>query len=513
MKKVERYNIIQLYGLIDKLSGPATRVCPTSRKSQLRTSRHLIYARARWEDWTMPLYAGIKAWNEGMNSVPWMGPVLKVVACFAVLWVVKRYFQGARTRAERNMHSKVVMITVGLSSQYDGMSHSDKLQGGTSGVGEEIIRALATRGAQIILLTQHSLSDPFLVDFIEDMRTSTNNELITAEQVDLTSLYSIRTFATKWIDNAPPRRLDMIILCANTLTPKGGKIQVTDDGVELNWAVNYLANFHLLSILSPAIRAQPADRDVRILFGHCSAYLGGSLPVAAGPATEGEENETETKGSKKGKKKDKTTTPPARPKEATTKFRPWQAYATSKLALATFAHAFQKHLSAYARPDKLPMNARVVLVDPGFTRTPGMRRYLTRGSLLGLFLYLLSYPFWWFVLKSPEQGAQNFLHAAMEAEFGEGEGGWLIKECQEVGIARAEVRDEGVQGELWKYSEGMIVEAEKRGKVVRDRKRREAEEREKTEKERVEREKVEKKGPKAKEEKREGSRRSKKSGK
>lgn len=56
----------------------------------------------------------------------------------------------------------------------------------------------------MVLLTQHALNDPFLVDFIEDMRQETKNELITAEQVDLESLHSIRTFATKWIDNAPP---------------------------------------------------------------------------------------------------------------------------------------------------------------------------------------------------------------------------------------------------------------------------------------------------------------------
>ena len=80
-------------------------------------------------------------------------------------------------------------------------------------------RDLATRGAQLVLLTQHELSDPFIVDYIDDLRETTNNSLITAEQVDLSSLHSIRKFATKWVDNAPPRRLDMIILCANTFTP------------------------------------------------------------------------------------------------------------------------------------------------------------------------------------------------------------------------------------------------------------------------------------------------------
>lgn len=318
-----------------------------------------------------------------------------------------------------------------------------------------------------MLLTQHPLGDPFLVDQIEDLRTRAGNELITAEQVDLSSLHSIRTFATKWIDNAPPRRLDMIILCANTLTPKGGKLQSTQDDVEVNWGLNYLANFHLLSILSPAIRAQPPDRDVRIIFGTCASYIGGDLPALPAP-------EDKKGGASKTKK---TTAKAADRQQSTTSFEPASAYATSKLALMTFALAFQKHLTSYSRPDKQPTNSRIVFVDPGYTRTPGLRRYLTWGSLLGLFLYMLTYPFWWIVLKSPTQGAQSFLYAAMEAQWGRGDGGWLIKECREVPLGRQEtVRDEGVQQALWAYSEQMVQEAEKRGALGRAKSKNEAEE-------------------------------------
>lgn len=312
------------------------------------------------------------------------------------------------------------------------------------------MRGLASRGAQIVLLTQHPLNDLFLVDYIGEMRESTNNELITAEQVDLSDLHSIRSFATKWIDNAPPRRLDMILLCANTLTPKGGSIKVTAEEVEENWQLNYLANFHLLSILSPAIRAQPPDRDVRIIFGTCSAYIAGELPI-----------ETQSSADEKATNAAPLSPPKAK---AAADFHPGAAYASSKLALMTFAFAFQKHLSSYVRPDKSPMNARVLLVDPGYTRTPGMRRFLSWGSLIGLFLYLIMYPFWWLVLKSPEQGAQTFLYAAMEAQYGRGDGGWYLKECREMTMVKTDVaKDEKIQKALWEYSESMVQEAEKRG--------------------------------------------------
>ena len=318
-----------------------------------------------------------------------------------------------------------------------------------------MVKGLAQRGAQIILLVRQPLADPFLVDYIEDLRTQTNNELITAENVDLESLHSIRLFATKWVDNAPPRRLDMIVLCANTMTPPGGKATMTEDGLESTWGLNYVANFHLLSILSPALRAQPPDRDVRIIFGTCAAYMGGKLP------------EFDSKSKSKSKKDGRT-------EPGQIDFTPSAVYATSKLALMTFAVAFQKHLSSYVRPDKKPMNARVILVDPGWTRTPGMRRFLTFGSLWGLAVYLITWPLWWLVLKSGDQGAQTFLYAAMEAQWGRGEGSYFLKECRRSHWTRKEIEDEELQQKLWQSSEKTIEVLEKAGA-----KRRAAEKKEK----------------------------------
>lgn len=403
----------------------------------------------------MPVPLISQVFAEGFDSIPYLRPILKAVPWLALLYVLKRYFGGAANTSERNMHGKVVLVT-----------------GGTSGVGDAVVHELATRGAQIVLLTQYALTDPFLVAYIEDLRNDTNNQLITAEQVDLASLYSIRTFATKWIDNAPPRRLDMIILCGNTITTKSGEVESTPgEGVEINWMVNYLSNFHLLSILSPALRAQPPDRDVRILFGTCSSYLGGDLLHIT----------SNHQPSKNKKTANGSATANASVQEPT-RFSPSNAHATSKLALTMFAVAFQKHLSAYKRPDKMPMNTKVLAVDPGFSRTPGTRRWLSFGSLFGLALYLFFYPFWWLVLKSPTMGAQSFLHAAMEERFSRasdspGSGAWLIKECAERQFGREDVKDEEKQKLLWEYSEKMVVEAEKRGATYRAKVKKEEEER------------------------------------
>jgi NAD(P)-dependent dehydrogenase (short-subunit alcohol dehydrogenase family) len=402
----------------------------------------------------MPVPIISQVFAEGFDSVPFLPSILKTIPWLALAYVLKWYLSGASNSSERNMHGKVVLVT-----------------GGTSGVGDAVIHELASRGAQIVLLTQHALTDPFLVAYIEDLRNDTNNQLITAEQVDLASLYSIRQFATKWIDNVPPRRLDMLVLCGNTITTKSGEVESTaGENVELNWMVNYLSNFHLLSILSPALRAQPPDRDVRILFGTCSSYIGGDLLHL-------------TSNHQPSKSKSKANGTPAANSsiQEPTRFSPANALATSKLALTMFAVAFQKHLSTYKRPDKMPMNTKVLLVDPGFSRTPGMRRWLSFGSLFGLALYLFFYPFWWLVLKSPTMGAQSFLYAAMEERFSRisdspDAGAWLIKECAERPFGRKDVKDEEKQKLLWEYSEKMILEAEKRGAIYRAKIKKEEEE-------------------------------------
>lgn len=327
------------------------------------------------------------------------------------LYTLKRWTSGRSNTSERPLHGKVVLFT-----------------GGTSGVGAQAAQELAARGAQLVLLTRTPPSDPFLVEYIQDLRDKTGNNLVYAEQVDLSSLHSIRKFATKWIDNAPPRRLDMVVLCAATLTPPGGKRRETDEGLEETWMVNFLANFHLLSILSPAIKAQPFDRDVRIIMATCSSYIG---------------------------------SPSLKEAIRDNNWSPGKAYARSKLALNVFGQAFQKHLDSYKRPDELPMNARVIFVDPGFSRTPGTRRWLTRGSLSGLAIYLAAYPVPWFLLKSPFQAAQSILYAAMELDLGRGAGGKLIKECMEVDFARAEISDDEVAKKLWEESDALIEHVEK----------------------------------------------------
>jgi len=274
----------------------------------------------------------------------------------------------------------------------------------------------------------------------------------------------------------------MIILCAQTTIPSGVARKPTVDGLDEEWQINYLANFHLLSILSPALRAQPPDRDVRIIFATCSSYAGATLDLAEAekrvidsssskPSSkpgQGQAKGADTKKQQQQQKQQQQKKEQEKQEQQKQKQKKHNMYRMSKLALMIFAQSFQKHLSSYKRPDDCPPNARVLIVDPGLSRTPGTRRWLTGGSLWGLLLYLLTWPLWWLVLKSPQQGAQSFLYAAMDAKFGRGTGPWFIRECSEVGkYVRPEVCDEEVGRRVWEFSEKQIQEKEKEAAIFR----------------------------------------------
>lgn len=264
-----------------------------------------------------------------------------------------------------------------------------------------MVEDLASRGTQLILLVKDA-NDIFTVDYIEDLRERYNNQLIYAEQCDLANLYSVREFATKFIDNSPPRRLDMVVCCAGLMAPPSTPRTATKDGVEAHLGVNYLAHFHLLNLLSPVVRVQPPDRDVRVILATCSSYIFGELDL----------NDLQFL---------RRTYPSS---------RPWKCYGAAKMAVMIFGIELQRRMHAYKRPDGEKTNVKVYNVDPGMARTPGARRWLSLGTLWGLALYLVTWPLWWLTLKSGDAAAQSFLAAAMSRDYADGEGGKLIKECK-----------------------------------------------------------------------------------
>jgi len=65
---------------------------------------------------TMPVNILAHVFEQGIDSIPYVWTILKVAPFIAVLYLLKWYSNGAVNTSERNMHSKVVIVTVcGLS--------------------------------------------------------------------------------------------------------------------------------------------------------------------------------------------------------------------------------------------------------------------------------------------------------------------------------------------------------------------------------------------------------------
>lgn len=345
------------------------------------------------------------------------GPAVAVAAG------LKYYFRGSSNTWERDMHGKVYMIT-----------------GGTSGLGKEIVRELASKGAQVILLVR-SIEDTWLVEYIDDMREATDNFMVYAEQCDLNSLYSIRKFATKWLDNQPPRRLDGLICCAADCLPIGKPREVTEDGIERQLGINYLAHYHLITLLAPSLRSQPADRDVRVLLATCQSQAMGEIDV--------DDLLCENKRYLKNK--------------------PYKYYGTSKLLLGLFGKEFQRRCNQYERKDDFPCNIKVMMVNPGMMRTPSTRRFLSMGSIWGLLLYTLLFPIWFIFLKSGYEGMQSFFFALWNPLFLQHDGGQLIQECKVMTPSRKEYQDEKLQEIIFDKTEEALKRIEKQSAIERKR--------------------------------------------
>ena len=65
----------------------------------------------------MALYILQSIFEGGAASLTYLRPLLKVLPWLLLLWILKWFFAGMMNKSERNMHSKVVLVTVGTLRQ------------------------------------------------------------------------------------------------------------------------------------------------------------------------------------------------------------------------------------------------------------------------------------------------------------------------------------------------------------------------------------------------------------
>ncbi|MEH7329919.1 short-chain dehydrogenase [Priestia megaterium] len=234
------------------------------------------------------------------------------------------------------------------------------ITGGNSGIGFEAAKALAARGAEIILAVRNEAKGK---EAKKRIKADNGNAKVTIMSLDLSDLSSIRHFANQFLQQYSS--LDLLINNAGVMVPPHSK---TKDGFELQFGCNHLGHFALTGLLLPLLMATPHSRVVTV------------SSIAANSGEIYFDNLDGEKG-----------------------YSPMKFYRQSKLANLLFAKELQNRLEAAGS------TTISAAVHPGISNT----NLLSRGSgkepngLLKFLVKLFS--------QSAEMGALPTLYAATES--------------------------------------------------------------------------------------------------
>ncbi len=135
------------------------------------------------------------------------------------------------------------------------------ITGATDGLGKATALALAQSGATVLL---HGRDQARLEVTRQEIITATGNDRLETYRADFSRLDDVRALAQSLLAQHP--RLDMLINNAGIVggSPGDTQRQLSQDGYERVFAVNYLAPFLLTHLLLPALRHTPPSRIINV---------------------------------------------------------------------------------------------------------------------------------------------------------------------------------------------------------------------------------------------------------
>ena len=128
------------------------------------------------------------------------------------------------------------------------------ITGSNTGLGYDNARALAGRGAKVVMAVRDTAKGEFAADRI---RSITPGADIAVHKLDLGSLASVRQAAAELAADYP--RIDLLINNAGVMYPPK---QTTSDGFELQFGTNHLGHFALTGLLLPNLLPVDGSRVV-----------------------------------------------------------------------------------------------------------------------------------------------------------------------------------------------------------------------------------------------------------
>lgn len=284
--------------------------------------------------------------------------------------------------AARSMAGKICMVT-----------------GATSGIGRVTARALAERGARVIVVGRSADKGATAVD---DITRRTGNPAVEFMLADLSSQQAIRQLAHEF--QRRHQRLDVLVNNAGALFMSRYE---SVDGIEMTFALNHLAYFLLTNLLLETLKTSAPARIVNV------------SSVAHRPLRM---HLDDLQGSRR--------------------YSGWLAYGQSKLANMLFTNELARRLEGTG----VTANA----LHPGFVAT---NFGLNNLRVSNPWIMKLVRAIYGLMALSEEQGAQTSIYLATSADV-EGVTGKFFEKQRAVASSRASY-DAAAAARLWRVSAEM----------------------------------------------------------
>ncbi|OGM92827.1 hypothetical protein A2935_03850 [Candidatus Wolfebacteria bacterium RIFCSPLOWO2_01_FULL_47_17b] len=268
--------------------------------------------------------------------------------------------------------------------------------GGTSGIGRETVKGLASTGATIVFTARDIKKGE---DTKREIRNETGNNSVEYLMCDLASFPSIRECVEEFKKRY--QRLDVLINNAGVLSQER---QESIDGIEFNFAVNYLAPFLLTNLLLPLLKQSAPSRIVNV---SSSMHIEGKINF----------EDLESKKS----------------------FDKYKAYAQSKLALILFTKKLAKELSN----DEVTVNA----LNPGVVGTEMTMQNVRTLNPIVAFIYRRT-------LITATKGAETSIYLAISSDVANISGKYF--ENKKITKTSPRADDEESANKLWNIATEMV---------------------------------------------------------
>lgn len=268
--------------------------------------------------------------------------------------------------------------------------------GGTDGMGKVAVIKLAKMGATIMLLGRNKEKTTKVVKEVNQIAGKDNVYYVPC---DLASQKSIRNASEIILEKCP--KIDIVINCAGI---NANERKLTEDNLEMTWAVNHLAPFLLNNLLLDRLKKSAPARIVNL---SSATEKSGHIHF---------DDLSLTKG-----------------------WSTFKSYTQAKLAMNACTRKMAKELDG--------TNVTVNALNPGFIKTNLLRDLKGFEAIIGV-------PYMFFFASKPEKGADRILRLATSDEYENISGKFVYED--KIRKPNPEALNDNIVDRVWEISKEQI---------------------------------------------------------